>query len=423
MTGWAREMSTRVLFVSPIFPRDFSASVYGVFQRMRMWLDAIQLLGAELDILFLPPSGESGGPGSAGALARELAEHWGIRSNVVLCEREPDTSSRGFLATYVTPYFLPALRIRPVPHIGSYAGKRQKDAFAQCLARCPDIVLFQRLSATAPWGSSSLGGARGFIDLDDVEHVRFIREITQPPHWRSKPLMYLQVPPLWWDERAAIVRSDTAFVCSEHDRQYLRRTMRVRNVEVMPNAVARVDDGPLTTEPNVLFIGNYRYGPNVVAAEHLIGDVWPRVARISPRARLLIAGLHSEDLPSFRNPPRGVEFLGFMTDLTALYRRTRVMCCPIQSGAGTRVKILEAASHGVPVVSTPLGAEGLDFVGDSDIVLRDDAAGLAEACGALLLDDEQAGRIGAAARQRVRAQYDREAVVSRMSAALAGGGR
>ena len=56
-------------------------------------------------------------------------------------------------------------------------------------------------------------------------------------------------------------------------------------------------------------------------------------------------------------------------------------------------------------------------------MLRDDAAGLAEACGALLLDDEQAGRIGAAARQRVRAQYDREAVVSRMSAALAGGGR
>ena len=258
-----------------------------------------------------------------------------------------------FWATYVTPYFLPALRIRPVPHIGSYAGNRQKDAFAQCLARCPDIVLFQRLSATAPWGSSSLGGARGFIDLDDVEHVRFIREITQPPHWRSKPLMYLQVPPLWWDERAAIVRSDTAFVCSEHDRQYLRRTMRVRNVEVMPNAVARVDDGPLTTEPNVLFIGNYRYGPNVVAAEYLIGDVWPRVARISPRARLLIAGLHSEDLPSFRNPARGVEFLGFITDLTALYRRTRVMCCPIQSGAGTRVKILEAASHGVPVVSTP----------------------------------------------------------------------
>jgi glycosyltransferase involved in cell wall biosynthesis len=99
------------------------------------------------------------------------------------------------------------------------------------------------------------------------------------------------------------------------------------------------------------------------------------------------------------------------------------MCCPIQSGAGTRVKILEAASHGVPVVSTPLGAEGLDFVGDSDIVLRDDAAGLAEACGALLSDDEQAGRIGAAARQRVRAQYDREAVVSRMRAALAGGGR
>jgi glycosyl transferase family 1 len=101
-------------------------------------------------------------------------------------------------------------------------------------------------------------------------------------------------------------------------------------------------------------------------------------------------------------PPNGLEFLGFVSDLDALYRRTRVLWRPIQSGGGTRIKILDTASHGAPAVSTPLGAEGIDLVPDAEIVLRSSAAGLAEACADLLTDDARAagGRIGAEARAR-----------------------
>ena len=95
-----------------------------------------------------------------------------------------------------------------------------------------------------------------------------------------------------------------------------------------------------------------------------------------------------------------------------------MVCCPIQSGGGTRVKILEAASHGVPVVSTPIGAEGLDLVPDADVILRSDALGLAEACAALLSKDGPAQRIGTSARERVRTRYDRDAIVRRMEASL-----
>jgi len=196
--------------------------------------------------------------------------------------------------------------------------------------------------------------------------------------------------------------------------------MRVHNVEVIPNTVTWVDDGLLATEPNVLFIGAYSHAPNVVAAEYLIREVWPCLMRICPKARLLIAGPRPEVIPSFQDPPSGVEFLGFVSDLNALYRRTRVLCCPIQSGGGTRVKILEAASYGVPVVSTPLGAEGIDLRTDVEIVLRNDATGLAEACADLLADDVRAHRIGTAARKRVRALYSRDAVIHRMRMILAG---
>jgi glycosyltransferase involved in cell wall biosynthesis len=166
---------------------------------------------------------------------------------------------------------------------------------------------------------------------------------------------------------------------------------------------------------------DYNYSPNVVAAEYLIREVWPRLAQLRPGARLLIAGPNSRAVPSFESPPAGVEFLDFVADLNALYRRTRVLCCPVRSGSGTRVKILEAASYGIPIVSTPLGAEGIELVADTDMLLRNDAQSLAEACSELLADDARARRMGVSARERVLTLYSRDASVSRVRAALIGG--
>lgn len=415
----------RILFVSPHYPDDFARSAHGVFQRMRMWLDAARSLNADLEILFFTRPDVPATPEAAALAARHMAEIWGISATVTLCARESDrqTPAPGRMAAYMAEYALPSLSIRHQPEFRMYAGDRQQTALAQCVERSPDVVLFHRLQATAPANAVPLRAARRLLDLDDVEYRKFAREIGQPPYWRSKPALYLQVPALWWGERSAIVRSELAFVCSEADRRSLQRAMQVRNVAVVPNAVSVVDNprGP-SLEPNVLFIGAFSYKPNVVAAEYLIRDVWPILRKRQPNARLLIAGPLCESLPSFGARPAGVEFLGFVTDLDALYERTRVACTPIFSGGGTRIKILEAAGRGVPVVSTPLGAEGLDLIPESEIVLRSAAPELADACAELLSDHDRAAAVGAAARERVRGRYDRETVIDRMRTALVGGG-
>ncbi len=410
----------RVLLVSPQFPRDFSRSVYGGFQRLRMWLEAIQSLEPDLDILFFPGAGVAAGSEASAAVAQGLLEAWGVRAEVTLCEREPEDERRGRLARYVAAYVRPALGPSQHTLLRPYRGKRQQDAMARCLARSPDIVFFHGVRSAASAMSLSLDGARVLLDLGDVEHRLFAREVGQPPRWRLKPLLYLQVPALWWGERGAIVRSDRTFVCSEADRHYLRRTMAVRNVDVVPNAVPRIPDRALATNPNVLFLGAYSHQPNVLAAEYLVREVWPRLTRICPPARLLIAGPRSEEIPSFQDPPKGVEFLGFVSDLDRLYRMTRVVCCPILSGSGTRIKILEAASYGVPVVATPRAAEGIDLVPEREILLRRDPRHLAQACAELIADDARASAVGTAARERVRELYTRDAVVQRMAAILAG---
>ena len=87
-------------------------------------------------------------------------------------------------------------------------------------------------------------------------------------------------------------------------------------------------------------------------------------------------------------------------DLDELYSSIRVVCCPLFSGGGTRIKIIEAAFYGRPVVSTSVGAEGLAFVDRNDIWLANSEADFAKACAALLEDNDLACEIGSRARQR-----------------------
>jgi glycosyltransferase involved in cell wall biosynthesis len=173
-------------------------------------------------------------------------------------------------------------------------------------------------------------------------------------------------------------------------------------------------------EPTLLFIGNYVYPPNVEAADFLVREVWPRVQTRHPDARLLIAGSYTERIPALAGRPAGVEVLGFVDDLAGLYQRTRVVCCPIRVAGGTRVKIVEAAAFGKPVVSTTVGAEGLDFRDGEEILLRDDPEALAEACSRLLADPGFSERMGIAARAAVSRRYDRAATVARIRDLIVG---
>lgn len=403
----------RVLLISPHFPKNFFTSVTGTFQRLRMWLEALQSLDAELEIVFFRQS-DCTEFISNSIVAERLVEHWGVRCNIITCCVEAKAHSNNIFFSYIWPI----VRWTQNSNFKSYIDEQFKQVLRKCLERSPDLIFFHRLHAVAAATSLSMGGTKIFLDLDDVEHKSFARAVGQPPIWRLKPLLYLQLPALWWGERQAILHSDKTFVCSESDQRYLQRVMRVRNVEVIPNAVQQVDDIPLSAEPNILFLGTYGYDPNVVAAEYLIREVWPHLTRICPNARLLIAGPHPEQIPSYRHSPKGVEFLGFVSDLAALYLRTRVFCCPIQSGGGTRIKLLEAASYGVPIVATSLGAEGISFLKDEEIILRENGISLAEECADLILNDSRAARIGAAARNRVRLFYNREAIIARMRALL-----
>lgn len=401
----------RVLFVTSTYPEDIQACRHGIYQRMKLFIEAIQDF-ADLDILFYVGPGVDIAPERAVRMEKMLEEHWHCKAGVLLCRRSQNTSlpipsnfpfsDRLKAWWFVHPYYYGA------------AGLEQVAAFEKCLERRPDAVFVHRLTSIAPILSSRKLVQPVFFDLDDIEHKAFVRGLRQPPFWPSKYLEYLKVPSLMWLERRAIARAKKTFVCSESDRDHLKRSLYLSNVVAIPNAVEMPPYTGQPETPTFLFLGSYLFPPNVAAADDLVKKLWPAVKREVPGAKLIIAGKNPENIGSFHGQHDGVEFRGFVHDLDALYRETRVVCCPVRSGSGTRIKIIEAAAYGKAIVSTALGAEGLEFVDGQEILLQDDHELFARACIDLITDRPRCGRIGEAARTKANLLYSRNSALNKI---------
>jgi len=160
--------------------------------------------------------------------------------------------------------------------------------------------------------------------------------------------------------------------------------------------------GPADGE-TVLFVGDLSWPPNADGVRWFLRDVWPRIRRLRPAARAEILG-RSVPADLFRLSREDVALLGEGRDAREHWARASVAVVPLRAGGGTRLKILEAAASGVPVVSTSIGAEGLEFSAE-EILRRDEAGPFADAVAGLLADASAASRQADAARSRAEASY------------------
>lgn len=144
------------------------------------------------------------------------------------------------------------------------------------------------------------------------------------------------------------------------------------------------------TNPTLVFLGDRTWPPNEHAAQRAV-ELWPRIARGISNARLLLVGKPSPNSKP-QALPAGVEDMRFVDDLDGLLSSARALFAPVSSGGGVRVKILEAASIGLPVVGTGAALGSLASV----FPLReyDDDESLVEAARAVLLDRDHARTCG-----------------------------
>jgi glycosyltransferase involved in cell wall biosynthesis len=408
---------TTALVVSRFFPLD-SQSVHGVYQRLGTQIQALAKVVDRVDCLFLTPVDQHCVPDVIREHEERLRRLWSpavsIRLARTVTEDGPKTLWRrvgqGVFDFHAQPVARPANNPAAIAAVSAALDAR------------PDIILAHRLSSMcvlmriARQAREKTRGVPLFFDMDDIEHVAWFRHLLHDPAWPAERLMLLQVPTLMLAEIRAIRLATATFVCSEADRRYLARFTRTAHVQTVPNSVdfPSLDDCD-ASDPLVLFVGSMGYRPNAQAVDSLVQQVWPAVRARVPAARLVVVGPGQELTASYRLADQSVIFTGFVDDLKSWYRRARVVCCPIHHGAGTRVKIIEAAAYAKAIVSTRLGAEGLNFEDGREIILRDAPAELAQACVRLLGDPQAAARLGRAALQKARGTYERGAVVDQLA--------
>jgi len=172
---------------------------------------------------------------------------------------------------------------------------------------------------------------------------------------------------------------------------------------------------PFAHRRGLLFVGNFRHLPNGEAVEFLCKDVLPRLdpALLSAHPLTVIGNRLDARIRGFARGLPGVEMVGWVPEVAPYLARARVAVAPLLHGAGVKGKVVEAMMTGTPVVTTPIGAEGLDLVPGVHAMVCRDPADLAAAITRLLVDGQAWQRMADAARSAVAATQDMTAVRAR----------
>jgi len=211
------------------------------------------------------------------------------------------------------------------------------------------------------------------------------------------------------EELGTYRHADGVYLCSaEDERRLLNEIPNVRTT-VIPNAADVEYYQPRPTDPppdsrTVVFFGLLSYVPNVDGVTHFVKDIWPRVAAAHPDSRCkVIGGRPPPSLLALAGPR--VELTGFVPDLRPHLAAASAVVVPLRLGGGTRLKVVEAMAMGKAIVSTKLGAEGIEAIPGRDIFVEDEPAAFADAVSRLLAEPSLAARIGQSARQLAVERY------------------
>jgi glycosyltransferase involved in cell wall biosynthesis len=203
--------------------------------------------------------------------------------------------------------------------------------------------------------------------------------------------------------------ADGVYLCSAADERHIQDQLPGVRTAVIPNAADVEYSRPRPTDPppdgrTVVYFGLLSYVPNVDGVIHFVKDIWPRITEAHPEARCkIIGGRAPASLLALAGPR--VELTGFVSDLRPHLAAAAAVVVPLRLGGGTRLKIVEAMAMGKAIVSTTLGAEGIEAVPGRDLLVEDDPAAFADAVNRLLAEPGLAARIGKSARQLAVERY------------------
>jgi glycosyltransferase involved in cell wall biosynthesis len=221
-------------------------------------------------------------------------------------------------------------------------------------------------------------------------------------------------------ERMAYDRYETILTVTEADAEILSRdpSLKGKRIASLPLALDLSEFDPTAyrrENDRVLFLGSFHADFNIDAYRFFVTEVAPRLLELHPTARIEIVGEGLGERMK-RLAPSPVSFSGYVESIAPHIGRCSVMVLPMRFCGGVRIRMLEAAAMGTPVVSTPVGVAGMGLTAGTEYVEAESAEGMAGAIAGLLRDADEAARIGDAARRWACEHISMESYPARLDA-------
>jgi glycosyltransferase involved in cell wall biosynthesis len=384
----------RILFVSPIAPHPADI---GVKIRILNMLDSVAMVGA-VDFV-----GYSIDPTPDNFPTQAMLSDIAARCRTVRICRHPAWRGVGSRETLkiIKRYLLSS-----TPVLYGNFPREPLLAMAGAMAEEADLIWAERLYTAH---CLRRHGAKMIVDVDDLDSVKSQRQLQIDPRlgsflrWCEKK----QISKLAWEERKAAQRFSRLVVCSEQDRDFWPADDRER-VWVAPNgADERLFDYPRGGKAanRLIFVGAMSYAPNEDAASYFCAEILPLVAKEIPDISFWIVGKSPSDAVRQLHDGRRVMVVADVPDIAPYVQEASLSVVPLRVGGGTRLKILESLALGTPVVSTTIGAEGLNLKDGQDLVLSDAPDDFANAVVNLLRQPDRYTMISETGFRTIRMKY------------------
>lgn len=255
------------------------------------------------------------------------------------------------------------------------------------------------------------------MDSHNVEYDTFRRMMQKSNGIFRKLHYYDQYRKMYHEEAKACRLQDAVIVTSERDRKIFDEDVPSVPKFIIPNGVDSTyfhANGQDPEPKSLVFTGSMRYIPNSDGALHFIDNIWPLIERAVPDVKLYIVG--DGPPPALQRKQSGrIIVTGFVDDVRPYVWRSSVSIVPLRMGGGSRLKIVESLSMKTPVVSTTIGAEGLDVRHGESALIADDPESFAGAVLSLLKDTALRRKLSTNGSELVRTTYDWSIIGDRLN--------
>ncbi|MGQ9820008.1 MAG: glycosyltransferase family 4 protein [Candidatus Kapaibacteriales bacterium] len=256
------------------------------------------------------------------------------------------------------------------------------------------------------WLKQRIGRPLG-LRLHNIEWIIWYRYYNDIKRFSPLWWFYKQQYPLLKDfEKFAISNADISFTCTDEDRKKTLELVPDANVVVVTPGVDldfwTCKNTILRNPKEIVYATTFQWKANVDGIFWFLDNVFPYVRKKHPDVILSIIG---------KNPPyalskyKNVKVVGWVDNVQPYYNRANISICPLFVGGGIRIKILEAMSMELPVVSTSIGAEGIDAIETDGLFIADKPELFAEIVGDLLSDFQLARTLGKNARAYIEQKH------------------